>query len=765
MKAGKEGTTRLRDVVKAVRACKTAAEERSVISEESAQIRASFRLENCPYHHRNVAKLIFFAMLGYTTNFAHVQCLKLIVSRKYVEKKMGYLALVQLMGEEDELTLMAISSIKADLASDKSNIVGMALCAVANTANTDMCRELAIDIGRLISGGKAAVRAKAILAAARVVRKCPDLIEDFVQLAVGLVEERQTQTLGASVSLMLEIIKQDPDRLGRFAVFNTSLQRSLKDITRQEGHYELTIHNVVDPFTQCRLIELLRCIGKSTPQEAAQMESTLSSLLSSTEMSKQTGRAMVYECCKTILEIESSQALKTQALNMLDSMLISKENNTRFIALKALAREALVSPDSVHKFRSGVLSCLQDPDKAVATKALELLVLLVNEDNVKVIVRDLLHLLTAVEGELKEAIATKLCLVAELHKYDQPWYLETMVKVLELTKDMGEDTVARTANTILSSPDLQDHAVKLLFFALREHSTLEGLGTLGLWCIGEYAHLLIGGKRPPELPPLPTPNEVVELLQLVLTHSDSLTCKQYALTALAKVAVRIPSEISSCRYVLESESLSPSLELQQRACEYLELLDGGWESLRPALFAAMPSFDKEVNQPAVPSQPSPEPIPCSSLLEMDLLGDVRSPGTPPALNEVFRADPTQPHAVSNSLTIDAYSDSNLSITFHCSKEDPRHPEVTLLTMAVTTHSPVPLEQVKISPLAPKNLKVSLFAPSAQTLTSTAPVTQDLRVINASHGQKPIALKLQIQYERQGTSFRAEQVVSSFPAYY
>ena len=768
MKAEKEGTTRLRDVVKAVRSCKTAAEERSVISEESARIRASFRLENCPYHHRNVAKLIFFSMLGYTTNFAHVQCLKLIVSRKYVEKKMGYLALVQLMGEEDELTLMAISSIKADLASDKPNIVGMALSAIANTANPDMCRELAVDIGRLISGGNAAVRAKAILAGTRVVRKCPDLMEDLVQLAVGLVEERHTQTLGAGVSLIIEIIKQDPERLGRFAVYNSSLQRSLKDIVRQDSHYELTVHNIVDPFTQCRIVELLRYIGKGSPQEAALMETTLSGLLSGTEMNKQTGRAMVYECCKTILEIESSQALRSQALNMLDSMLISKENNTRFIALKALAREASVSPNSVHKFRSGVLGCLQDPDKAVATKALELLVLLINEDNVKVIVRDLLHLLTAVDGELKEAIATKLCLVAELHKYDQHWYLETMVKVLELTMDVGEDTVARTANTIISSPELQDQAVKLLFFALREHPTQEGLGTLGLWCIGEYAHLLIGGKRPTELPPLPTPNEVVELLQLVLTRSVSLTCKQYALTAVAKVAVRIPSEISTCRYVLEGESLSPSIELQQRACEYLELLDGKWESMRPALFAAMPSFDKEVpTDTSMPTQPSPEPKPAtSSLLELDLLGDVdHSPVTPPALNEVFRTELPQPHSVPNSLTVEAYRDSNLAITFHCSKENPSHPEVTLLTMVVSTHSPIPIEKLKVLPLAPKNLRVNLFAASAQTVTSTAPVTQDMRVTNLNHGEKQIALKLKIEYERQGGCIQAEQVVSSFPTNY
>ena len=768
MKPEKEGT-RLRDVVKAIRSCKTAAEERSVVFEESARIRASFRLETCPYHHRSVAKLIFFSMLGYNTNFAHMQCLKLIISKKYVEKKIGYLALVQLMGEEDELSLMAISSIKADLASSKHSVVGMALTAVANTANADMCRELAVDICRLASNGHTSIRSKAILASSRIVKKCPDLIEDFIQLAVNLIDERQTQMFGASLSLILEIVKQDPDRVNRFAVFSTNLQRALKDIPHRDGFHELTIHNIVDPFTQCRLLELLRFIGKNSQPDAAQMEGTLSGILSTTEVTKQTGRAIVYECCKTILEIQSSPTLRTQALNTLDMMLVSKENNTRFIGLKALAREALVSPDSVHKFRSGVLGCLQDPDKAVAVKALELLVLLVNRENVKVIVRDLLHLLTAVEGDLKEGIATKLCLIAELHKYDQHWYLETMVKVLELSKGIGEDTVARTANTIISSPDLQDQAVKLLFFALRNNPSQEGLSTLGLWCIGEYAHLLIGGKRIADLPPLPTPNEVVELLQLVLTQSESLTCRQYALTALAKLAVRIPSEISSCRYVLEGESHSSSLEIQQRACEYLELLDARWESLRPALFAAMPAFDKEAPKVAEvpsPSVPEPQQSTTNSLLELDLLGDVTSTSmSSPALSEVFRSEVTAPHTSPDSLTVTAYTDSNLSITFHCRKEDPQHPEVTLLTMVVTTHSQAPIEQLKILPLAPKTLRVHVYTASGQTVTSTAPVTQNMRVTNLSHGERQIAVKLKVEYERLGEMVRAEQVVSSFPVHY
>lgn len=56
---------RLRELIRAVRACKTAAEERAVIAKESALIRTAIKEEQDQYRHRNVAKLLFIHMLGY----------------------------------------------------------------------------------------------------------------------------------------------------------------------------------------------------------------------------------------------------------------------------------------------------------------------------------------------------------------------------------------------------------------------------------------------------------------------------------------------------------------------------------------------------------------------------------------------------------------------------------------------------------------------------------------------------------------------------
>ena len=59
---------KLREVIKQIRQCKTAAEERAVISKESALIRNAFKSnkdEEAKHRNRNIAKLLFFNLLGY----------------------------------------------------------------------------------------------------------------------------------------------------------------------------------------------------------------------------------------------------------------------------------------------------------------------------------------------------------------------------------------------------------------------------------------------------------------------------------------------------------------------------------------------------------------------------------------------------------------------------------------------------------------------------------------------------------------------------
>ncbi len=75
-----------RELIRNVRQCKTAAEERDVVAKESAALRNAFREQDTLYRHRNVAKLMYIHMLGYPTHFGQMETLKLIAANGFPEK-------------------------------------------------------------------------------------------------------------------------------------------------------------------------------------------------------------------------------------------------------------------------------------------------------------------------------------------------------------------------------------------------------------------------------------------------------------------------------------------------------------------------------------------------------------------------------------------------------------------------------------------------------------------------------------------------------
>ena len=125
---------KLRDLIRSVRACKTAAEERAVISKECALIRTAIKEEEEQYRHRNVAKLMYIHMLGYPTHFGQMECLKLISAQGFPEKRIGYLGLTLLLTEQTEVLTLVTNSLKMDLSNPNQYIQALSLVAIGNLA-------------------------------------------------------------------------------------------------------------------------------------------------------------------------------------------------------------------------------------------------------------------------------------------------------------------------------------------------------------------------------------------------------------------------------------------------------------------------------------------------------------------------------------------------------------------------------------------------------------------------------------------------------
>ena len=83
------------------------------------------------------------------SHFGQMECLKLIASPQFYEKRIGYLGLSLLLTEHEEVLTLVTNSIKLDLNNPNPFVVGLALSAVGNLATEDIARDLAMDIDKV----------------------------------------------------------------------------------------------------------------------------------------------------------------------------------------------------------------------------------------------------------------------------------------------------------------------------------------------------------------------------------------------------------------------------------------------------------------------------------------------------------------------------------------------------------------------------------------------------------------------------------------
>lgn len=106
------GLYNLRALIKGVRACKTLADERSLLQKESAAIRTSFKDDDAFLRYNNLSKLLYIHMLGYPAHFGQMECLKLVASPRFTDKRLGYLGIMLLLDENAQVLMLVTNGLK-----------------------------------------------------------------------------------------------------------------------------------------------------------------------------------------------------------------------------------------------------------------------------------------------------------------------------------------------------------------------------------------------------------------------------------------------------------------------------------------------------------------------------------------------------------------------------------------------------------------------------------------------------------------------------
>ncbi|KAF1984022.1 DNA II binding protein 1 [Aulographum hederae CBS 113979] len=728
----------LKTFIRNVRAAKTIADERAVVQKESAAIRASFREESHDSNVRrnNVAKLLYLFTLGERTHFGQIECLKLLASPRFADKRLGYLGTMLLLDENQEVLTLVTNSLKNDLNHSNQYIVGLALVTLGNIASVEMSRDLFPEIETILSSSNPYIRRKAALCAMRICRKVPDLQEHFLDKAKLLLSDRNHGVLLCGLTLVTNMCEADEEEgaeLGiveSFRPMTQQLVKTLKSLASSGYAPEHDVTGITDPFVQVKILQLLRVLGRGDQRTSDLINDILAQVATNTDSSKNVGNSILYEAVLTILDIEADSGLRVLGVNILGKFLANRDNNIRYVALNTLIKVVAIEPNAVQRHRNTILDCLRDPDISIRRRALDLSFTLINEGNVRVLIRELLAFLEVADNEFKPIMTSQIGIAADRFAPNKRWHVDTMLRVLKLAGNyIKEQILSSFVRLIATTPDLQTYCVQKLYTSLKGDITQEGLTLAGTWVIGEYGDALLRGGQyeEEELVAEVKEADIVDLFATILNSSyagQSVT--GYIVTSAMKLTTRLsdPGQIERIRRLLFAHQANLDIEIQQRAVEYGNLF--GYDQIRKGVLEKMPPPEIREEQRVLGEAPKkrtqrPAKMKPSQVAEpdmlLDLMGGSDAPGAGPSSSVNGQAKNTD-------LLADILGGGDLVAADSRSKSpangQPAKSNMSsimdLFDTPSTSSTPQPQAQARPPPLASADLFGGMSSPPPQAAT-------------------------------------------------
>ena len=487
----------------------------------------------------------------------------------------------------------------SDLNHSNQYIVSLALCTLGNIASVEMARDLFPEVETILTSSNPYIRRKAALCAMRICRKVPDLQEHFLDKSKMLLNDRNHGVLLSGLTLVVSMCEADEDEGGEMGVVDIfkpltgSLVKMLKALSQSGYAPEHDVTGITDPFLQVKILRLLRVLGRGDTQISEQINDILAQVATNTDASKNVGNAILYEAVLTILDIEADSGLRVLGVNILGKFLTNKDNNIRYVALNTLIKVVALEPNAVQRHRNTILDCLRDPDISIRRRALDLSFTLINESNVRVLIRELLAFLEVADTEFKPIMTSQIGIAADRFAPNKRWHVDTMLRVLKLAGNfVKEQILASFVRLIATTPDLQTYCAQKLYTSLREDISQEGLNLAGAWVIGEYGDALIrgGSYEDEDLVKEVKETEIVDLFTAILNSSYSgQLVTEYIVTCCMKLTTRLqePAQVERLRRILLSRQADLDVEVQQRSVEYGNLF--GYDEVRRGVLERMPA--------------------------------------------------------------------------------------------------------------------------------------------------------------------------------
>ena len=585
---------KLRDFISKVRSSKTAAEERSVISKESANLRTSFRDEDVALRHRNIAKLLYIHMLGYPSHFGQMECLKSIASPRFVDKQIGYLALSLIVEKTSEILMLVTNSLFSDLNNPKASIQALAISTLANINEMELLKNLSSQVTKFLNSSVVYIKKKAIICTIKIIKYSPELFNDISSNIFSLLSDPNQSIQLSAINFLLSISYEQVDLTTNMQTLIPLILNNLQMLTHSTQLQSYDVNGISNPYLQVTLLRLLGVLGKNFEEELA---NTLIQVATKIEKNCNVGYAVLYECTRTIFRINPSNELIFAAISILGRFLKNKNNNIRYVALKVLSNVIMNHKQHVVKYQDIILECLYDSDISIRIRAAGIVFFLIDKNNIESLVTGVLCFLNVAPKEQKKKLATSLHEVCFLYSLNRFWHISTLITILCITDNQAVDSIWHTCISLIGLPDSEEYRPQIvhrLYHALRDYPSQLPLVYVAIWSIGEFGTLL--------LKPVEALNDLTEeyfalnecdvidvLVSTQITLKNVNLVNIILLNAYIKLYTFFSNSESRIHKLLQAFQTNTSTELQTRSCEYLQILSPSIDSkTREEWLAQMP---------------------------------------------------------------------------------------------------------------------------------------------------------------------------------
>ena len=295
--------------------------------------------------------------------------------------------------------------------------------------------------------------------------------------------------------------------------------------------------------------------------------------------------AVLIEAINYCIQINPTSDLIKKANVVLVSFLNTQNPNSKYLALETMAHIAATGDplELLVEHRESVMIILRDSDISIQKRALDLLYSMCKPVTFKETINGLLGYITEADPELKEEMVLKIAVVAEKYVSEYTWYVDAMIRLVSIAGDVvGDSLWHRIIQIVLGHEDLREYASYTVLQALKQPECGEVATKIAAYILGEYGSLIVDS-------PGCTPFEQFAAMQEKFSKVSNMT-KAIILTAYLKFANTFPTLKSEIVAVFKKLQYSLDIELQQRSCEYLAILESYTDELLAAVCEEMPPF-------------------------------------------------------------------------------------------------------------------------------------------------------------------------------